>query len=256
MQQRVGDRAPTRQSIYARIVNWPLAGAHARQCLSLLIGYSAHSSFQIPSENQYNALITSPEYPPTFSEGYLGVTTVPVYMRIKEHHFLSPDTPVPCSSGLANGYFPPAMQYSSSADGVTVMADGRQYEYLTQGPARVHNSDSCDWCKRREEELSRIRSIRAMEGYDALFERAGLGSAGLRASYGGDSDESEGEGEDFPEHDPAKVLECDGIQDVIFTGAVSFFVILVASFVELNLDPRRRTRDTVKRGIILSITVG
>lgn len=143
-------------------------------------------------------------------------------MRIKEYHSLSPDTLVPCGGvddGLANGYFPPRMWYTSSADRVTVAVDGRQYEYLAQGPARTHDPDSCDRCKRREEELSRIRSFRAMEGYEALFERAGLGAAGLHASSGGDSDDSEGD--EVPDHDPARVLECDGIQDIMFIGAVS-----------------------------------
>jgi len=65
-------------------------------------------------------LVSTPDYPPTFSEKAPRVSTVPVYMRIREHHCISPQTPVDVGGfqhgiddELGSAYFPP-MQMNGS----------------------------------------------------------------------------------------------------------------------------------------------
>ncbi|KAJ7133407.1 hypothetical protein C8R44DRAFT_899892 [Mycena epipterygia] len=178
-----------------------------------------------PSEDHFNALVTTRDYPPHFDEAYLGTTTVPVFMRIEEHHSLAPHVPMPCGGardgwddGLANGYFPPGARIlRPDARGVTVRVDSEDaaYEYATYGApgAPAHDAAACATCCAREELLRVGRGRRAAAVHEELFARAGLG----RASVGGDADADE---EDTPPaHDPDRVPTCNGIQDIIFTGA-------------------------------------
>ncbi|KAJ7120066.1 hypothetical protein C8R44DRAFT_877541 [Mycena epipterygia] len=56
-----------------------------------------------PSEDHFNALVTTCDYPPHFDEAYLGTTTVPVFIRIEEHHSLAPHVPMPCEARATTG---------------------------------------------------------------------------------------------------------------------------------------------------------
>ena len=67
------------------------------------------------------ALVSTPNFPPTFSERNPDVSAVPVYMRLQEHHCVSPQEPVNIGGtgdgfddGLGNAYFPPVMALQKS----------------------------------------------------------------------------------------------------------------------------------------------
>ncbi|KAJ7122123.1 hypothetical protein C8R44DRAFT_919315 [Mycena epipterygia] len=97
-----------------------------------------------PSEDHFNALVTTCDYPPHFDEAYLGTTTVPVFMRIEEHHSLAPHVPMPCGGAgddwddrLANGYFPPGARILSRARGISVASSWRSLRcVITAIPAQ------------------------------------------------------------------------------------------------------------------------
>ncbi|KAJ7632731.1 hypothetical protein FB45DRAFT_913313 [Roridomyces roridus] len=174
----------------------------------------------VPSENHFNALITTQDYPQEFDEDYLGTTIVPVFMRIAEHHSYAPNDPVPCCSsgenddGVSTAYFPPDARISTDARSATVRAGDVDYEYATYGApgAASHDPDTCLGCRQREESLRATRARQAAVAHDELFARAGLG-----LSPDSDSDDAEWD-DDPPPHDPDRLPACNGIQDIIFTG--------------------------------------
>lgn len=58
-------------------------------------------------------LIMTPDRPATFGEGSPQLTTVPLFMRLREHHCISPAKPVATGGrhdgfddGLCNAWFP------------------------------------------------------------------------------------------------------------------------------------------------------
>lgn len=187
---------------------------------------------QVPSESHFNGLITTPMYPASFDEGYLAAMTTPIFMRIQEHHSLAPAQPVRVGGvgdgwddGLVNGYFPPKTRFKPRAHGVTVHIDGEvgEYEYVTHRrgdvTGRMHNAESCAECQEREETRRHIREARAGAAYEALFARVGLVLNEPPDPELLDADEREDDDSPAP-HDPHKVADCNGIQDIIFTGAV------------------------------------
>jgi hypothetical protein len=62
----------------------------------------------------YLALVTNPNYPENFGEGAPFMSTWPLFMRLKEHHCISPQVPVPpggpeddpFDDGIRNAWFP------------------------------------------------------------------------------------------------------------------------------------------------------
>ncbi|KAJ6614825.1 hypothetical protein B0H10DRAFT_1950385 [Mycena sp. CBHHK59/15] len=179
----------------------------------------------VPSEDHFTALVTTRDYPPTFDEGHLGTTTIPLFMRIQEHRSYAPNTPVPCGGagdgwddGLANAYFPPHTRFVPHAHGLTVrVGDGGDDEVYEYASRDAHDAEECAECAARETRRRRIRTRRAAAAYEEHFARVGL-----VFSDPADADEGEGEGEDEMDdapYVPHRVPECDGIQDIIFTGA-------------------------------------
>jgi hypothetical protein len=85
-------------------------------------------------------LMTSPDYPLDFSEGSTHVTTVPIYMRLREHHCVSPQKPIGCGGlrnnfddGLQNAYFPPAVMQENTVRQISVF----RYFICSQPHSRV-----------------------------------------------------------------------------------------------------------------------
>lgn len=70
---------------------------------------------QVPDVNQYHALVTSQEFPESFSIMNPRLMTSPLYMRLREHHCINPMQPVGAAlpqfegdtdEGICNGWFP------------------------------------------------------------------------------------------------------------------------------------------------------
>ncbi|KAF8215228.1 hypothetical protein K438DRAFT_1800921 [Mycena galopus ATCC 62051] len=180
----------------------------------------------IPSEQHFNALVSTGEYPAGFDEAHLGTTTFPLFMRIAEHHSHPPDVPMPCPAsavgwddGLANAFFPPGARlvphngYRDAGGrrrgiGVTVRAnvDGedQEYEYATYDQSvgnaeEEHDPDTCPGCRDREEQLRSSRAEAAAAAHEELFARMGMGRAPPDAETDGDDgDDGEPENETFP----------------------------------------------------------
>lgn len=73
-------------------------------------------------------LISTPDYPPMFSEAGPQVTTVPIYMRLREHHCVSPQEPIDCGGsddgfddGMKTAYYPSMRMMRESGVGTACM---------------------------------------------------------------------------------------------------------------------------------------
>ncbi|KAJ7194231.1 hypothetical protein GGX14DRAFT_586818 [Mycena pura] len=175
----------------------------------------------IPGEHHMTALITTLDYPPDFDEGYLGTTTVPLFMRIAEHHSYAPDFPAPCGNAegaLEHGYFPPQTHFVAEDAGSVVLRVGEdgaeRYKYATFGApgAARHDPYACTACRAREDALRARRARAAAAAHEELFARLGLAEPAS-------DDDDEMDDDDPPAQDPAREPPCNGIQDIIFTGA-------------------------------------
>jgi hypothetical protein len=69
---------------------------------------------QVPIEEAYMGLMGMPHRPPNFGEGNPQITTVPLYMRLREHHCINPQLPIRIGGkrngfddGLENAWLPP-----------------------------------------------------------------------------------------------------------------------------------------------------
>jgi len=179
----------------------------------------------IPDHAGYLGLVSNPNYPEQFGESSPFISTWPFFMRLKEHHCISPQKTVPSGGteddplddGVRNAWFPP-VSLSQSQGRVTVSyhdgeaVDRTVYETFQEGSLNSHDEDTCHTCqaRRREEQSSGLQppmdgvqcSIPLHSDYEDVFAEAGLG----QPSY--DDDE-----EDTYE------TSCTGIQDIIFTGA-------------------------------------
>jgi hypothetical protein len=88
---------------------------------SILNGLRILTPLKIPNELAFMQLVSTAEYPPTFSESNPHVSTVPIYMRIREHHCISPQLPAGIGGaadgfddGFKDAYFPP-LNYQQNA---------------------------------------------------------------------------------------------------------------------------------------------
>jgi hypothetical protein len=146
-----------------------------------------------------------------------------------------------------NAYFPEGTEIVriAGSDSVTVYADGEAVEYKTFVPGQTnhHDPDTCDNCIAVAEERERLKLERDAEPFEHLFDDVGLGR-----------DESDDE-EDAPEHDKNKILACNGIQDIIFTGKVNIHSLIGVAVMDADFgDSGRRTSVMVWLGTI-SITM-
>ncbi|KAG7088586.1 hypothetical protein E1B28_012563 [Marasmius oreades] len=188
--------------------------------------------------------------PEDFTENNLRLTTVPVFMRLTEHVSYAPNPMIPCGGrsdstdpaerefdqGLSNGYFPNGMRHRRSPDGEGVIFSvpppatstssvPQEYYYHTlkskRGgdtnrlkPGKFHDLDSCSGCRVVAEARQKARvSATAEEGE----EDDDLGDTASDPQDSVEDDDSYFE-ETAPPHDPHKVLDCDGIQDIVITG--------------------------------------
>ena len=90
--------------------------------------------------NQYHALVTSPEFPETFSIMNPRLMTSPLYMRLREHHCINPMQPVgpalpqfegDTDEGICNAWFP---QMSLTEHGGRVRVEDERRRQVS-GPA-------------------------------------------------------------------------------------------------------------------------
>nr|GAT50202.1 predicted protein [Mycena chlorophos] len=164
----------------------------------------------IPSEHHFTALITTQNYPHNFDEGYMGVTTFPVFMRMQEHHSRAPNEPAPPDDAITSAYFPPKTRLTSyDSSGVVVRTEDndKHYVYSTHSApgAPSHDPDACPQCAEREKAQRERRARATALAADEIFARLGLAAA------------VQPENEDG-EDDAGREPPCNGIQDIIFTG--------------------------------------
>lgn len=202
--------------ISGRTVAWSDAGRDI-----LFTPYVFHSAYvQVPAHNNYTDLVGAADFPSDFCQHTAHSAMVPVYMRLHEHHSVSPQIPASTGGkndgfddGLFNAYF--RLMHCQESDGcvnVTDIAGNKSY-YETYSPdhPNSHDVDTCRMCARAEKEREMRMKLRS-PNYDveSMFESMGLGS---------DSDGDDDCFSDDPKNDAAS-RACDGIQDIIVTGRV------------------------------------
>ena len=184
------------------------------------------------------ALVTNPDYPKQFGDTDPAISLWPLFLRLKEHHCVSPQEPVPpggqdddpVDDGIRNAWFPPVnsvvhqvchprirnQHYSNLPRQGRAILNYRQHgetlrtvhETFERGHPNSHDENTCLTCQARrepEEPMSDIESAPALRhsDYEDDFAEAGLG----RSSY------------DDVEVDTYETT-CTGIRDIIFTGEV------------------------------------
>ncbi|KAI0029418.1 hypothetical protein K488DRAFT_56422 [Vararia minispora EC-137] len=163
--------------------------------------------YLIPDLNGYMNLLATPDYPDGFGETSPWMSSWPVYMRLQEHHCISPATPVPVprnaddalDNHVWNAYFPLGFGVRNDLDTLTIDVDGTKCVYETASPGRLssHDPATCRAC---------VRSCA----------RAAAGPSGDRTSIaevplGLQDDAVDGFG-DFGG------AGCTGVQDIVITG--------------------------------------
>ncbi|GBE77595.1 predicted protein [Sparassis crispa] len=125
---------------------------------------------QIPDVGQYFALIRSVNFPEDFSDQNPRLSTVPVYMRLREHHCISPEvavayggSPSDYDDGIRNGWFP-KVSFRESHGMVRVDDETHNevshYETYVEGRPNSHSEDRCMSClhrRRLEDEELQMR---------------------------------------------------------------------------------------------------
>jgi hypothetical protein len=178
---------------------------------------------QAPSAHHFSSFLASADFPSDLSERWQFVA-VPLYMRLREHHSVSPRTPVNIGGkndgfddGFFNAYLP--TMYCQESDGFVHVMDhaGNKscYETYSPGLSNSHDAETCHMCARARDEREREWNIKMRSpnrDVEFIFESMGLGTA---------SDEDGGQSAEFPDEDTA-LHSCDGIQDIIVTGRVRF----------------------------------
>ncbi|KAL0576855.1 hypothetical protein V5O48_005120 [Marasmius crinis-equi] len=191
--------------------------------------------------------------PQDFTETRLGIATVPVFMRLTEHVSYAPSPVLPCGGkrestdaserefdqGLCNGYFPDGMRHNRTSDGKGVVFSvpppatastsiHEDYVYHTLSvndrdatpkdtgrdpqAGRFHDLDTCPGCRAESDARRKARLEQ-----EQLQREAEAGNEEDYEDHTSSEDDSFLE-EELPPHDPHKILDCDGIQDVAITG--------------------------------------
>ncbi|KDQ53675.1 hypothetical protein JAAARDRAFT_61082 [Jaapia argillacea MUCL 33604] len=132
-----------------------------------------HGRMLVPSEPIYMDLVRTANMPPAFTQTDPFVNGRPVYMRIQEHHCISPNTPYPFANadehGINNAWFPTWRSLQEGNKGRLTMYSmkGAKHIYETYVPGKKssHSADRCVVCIRRAERVERgmLRRIRQRE---------------------------------------------------------------------------------------------
>ncbi|CCM01456.1 uncharacterized protein FIBRA_03509 [Fibroporia radiculosa] len=159
----------------------------------------------VPDMSQYIELITSTQFPSDFSITKPRMMTYPLYMRLREHHCINPETPTapggsthPYDDGICNAWFPTGTRILDLQGCVRVLDEAAggeisTYETYVEGRENSHSEVTCTQCiMRREDEEADLRGrvrahVRAASGEDEDEE---MGEPGVERGTGG---EREGE---------------------------------------------------------------
>ncbi|KAF9255649.1 hypothetical protein L218DRAFT_1033105 [Marasmius fiardii PR-910] len=221
-----------RKGLHSQLVNWPMVPSqlHLEEMLWP----------QGPQPEDGRPVHPRPE---DFTENRLGLTKVPVYMRLTEHVCYAPNPVIPCGGrseannaskrefdqGLRNGYFPNGMRHRKSPDGEGIIFSvlppttssssvPQEYYYQTLKPklgdytnkpkeGKFHDVGSCPGCRAAEEARQKARLSAVVEEDDNCAD-----------DTHNNMEEDDFSKETVPLHDLHKVLDCDGIQDIVITG--------------------------------------
>ncbi|KAI0066406.1 hypothetical protein BV25DRAFT_1971127 [Artomyces pyxidatus] len=169
----------------------------------------------IPEEQGYLRLVANPNRPAQFGETSPNMSSWPMFMRLKEHHCINPQKPVPCGGeddfddGIRDAWFPRTFRPETSEGRLTFTdPEGSRtvYETFVEGRPNSHDPTTCEMCILRaeleEKEEERKREEYRHRHYEREFAEAGLGM------------DVDGDYEDEPTYD----AECSGIRDIAFTG--------------------------------------
>lgn len=149
------------------------------------------TALQVPEVTGYFNLIHSQEFPQTFAYDHPRLFTSPLYMNLREHHCVNPETPAASGGepegfddGICNAWFPvDTTFYEEREKGelrVVHTDSGTDSCYTTWVPGRPngHSEDTCTLCERRREDhemevVARARIFaRTAEHVDAAREAA------------------------------------------------------------------------------------
>jgi hypothetical protein len=187
----------------------------------------------VPVQAALLGLTATPNAPSNFGEGNPQVTTVPLFMRLREHHCINPCTRAATGGqhngfddGLANAWLPVSRISESDGKVVVTDEDATQSIYKTfyKGQPNSHSEETCTACirdRQEKEDDTRKRSAALAEipaidsEIEDIFVNCGLGPDD---SMDEDADSDNDSDVYVSDTEEAFRDSCSGIVDLLFTG--------------------------------------
>ncbi len=149
----------------------PASGAAASSCVPLPLLYLAHFASLIRAQDSdvddYLRAVAADTFTPALEQPAITGASAPLYMRLREHHCISPAAPLPAEEDVMNAFFardfPDARLWAvSEREGrLNIGRRGRAeewvYETYAEGRRGGHDEETCGMCaeRRRVEEERR-----------------------------------------------------------------------------------------------------
>ena len=120
-----------------------------------------HVHPQVPDFDRYRNMVHGQGMPDQAT--FPSLAEFPVYVRFREHHCISPETPVPTGGthhgfddGLLNAYLPRSFEYGHVGNALRINYPGcraaSRYEDYVEGKPNSHNPTTCTACIARLEQ--------------------------------------------------------------------------------------------------------
>ncbi|EIN14315.1 hypothetical protein PUNSTDRAFT_140632 [Punctularia strigosozonata HHB-11173 SS5] len=175
-----------------------------------------------PAEMQYRSLIVSPHVPQGFGEMSPFVTNAPLYMRLREHHCISPAQTAALGGdgqgfddGVLNGWLPNGVRLREYDDKLFIHDPDSDspaiYDTYDPDKPSSHKPETCARCQQRLHALTQESRERVTEELAVASESPDGNDFDLDELFS-DLEEEDFRGTDFVDD------RCRGIQDFVITG--------------------------------------
>ncbi|RPD55503.1 hypothetical protein L226DRAFT_574533 [Lentinus tigrinus ALCF2SS1-7] len=168
--------------------------------------------FLDPDVDDYFRAVTAGSFGPDLEQPNITSASAPLYMRLREHHCVSPAAPMPAEEDVMNAFFardfphPELWTVSEQGRRLGVRRKGRGeewvYETFVSGRAGAHDDETCALCAERRSREEARAAERRRTGADVDM-REGCRCEGDSGCECGDCDADEDMEED--EEDDARI---------------------------------------------------
>jgi hypothetical protein len=178
-----------------------------------------------PSEASVMQLVQLPDMPANFTAQTFHAVSTPIFMRLEEFHCPTTNTPLPSLSShhasATTNWFAHGVRPYETIDGVRLEAAGQANYYRKfTGRHDSHDQASCPQCKTdRALEAEQRRARLHAQGYEHVFERAGLGTTNVLSDDDVVMSNVQAPGSDSFKRQYHGKDKCNGVSDIFFVGS-------------------------------------